>query len=507
MRRDLGTILILASLAAAAPARAEDEAPAEESARSGLPRLGQAPGEPLLRSVAPAVPFGVPPAESRDNVLDFHGYLLVPARVGVLERAQPAPGQHDVALHSPALVPQRLRGFEYTGVVPEPWVQLAFSYGNDRVSGTTIIASRAVTDGTQIYNPADQLGLNDAFISVDLSEPVKSPFLIRVGALTGRYGVMGAYDAGRYGTPLIARVNAVGETVEVGARLGQQTMLVVEQGLGGQLGRPRDGLLPAGWNDFADTNVGASFVTHLHAGLATHRLFQLGLHYLTAFSRDDRVGDGTIRDGHISVLGADARLTAGRAGHLYLGGAHTRASDAGIVSGVLEVLNARGGPELIAEYLGSESGGNGALTTFGLQYDLSVARLGYGEAYQGRSPDVIVSLFGVGTAVTSDDAARDGVFKLKAGAELTYDFASFMGVSGRYDNVRLDLDESREAFSIQTGRLLFHTGWQSRDEFALQYSHFDIGSDVPLYTGYPATPDPEAVADEHVLVLSGTFWW
>ena len=136
-----------------------------------------------------------------------------------------------------------------------------------------------------------------------------------------------------------------------------------------------------------------------------------------------------------------------------------------------------------------------------------MARLAYGEAYQGLSPDVIVSLFGVGTAVESDDATRDGVFKLKAGAELTYDFTSFMGVSGRYDNVRLDLGDTRQAFSIQTGRLLFHTGWQSRDEFALQYSHFDIGSDVPLYTGYPATPDPEAVADEHVLVLSGTFWW
>jgi hypothetical protein len=507
MRRDLGTILILASLAAAPRAWAEEEATPDAPTGTGLPRLGQAPGEPLLRSAPPTVPFGTPPAESKSNVLDFHGYLLLPARVSLLERSDPEPGQHDTALHSPPQLPQRLRGFEYTAVVPEPWVQLAFAYGNEVISGTAIIASRSVTDGMQIYNPTDQLGLNDAFLTVNLSKPVKSPFVLRVGALTGRYGVMGAWDAGRYGTPLIARVNAVGESVEVGARLGKQTMLVVEHGLGGQLGRPRDGLMPAGWNDFADMNVGASFVHHLHVGLATHQLFQLGLHYLTAFSRDDRVGDGTVSDGNITVLGADARLTAGRAGHLYLGASHTKANSAGIVSGVIEVLNARGGPELIDEYLGPDSGGTGALTTFGMQYDLSVARLGYGADFDGKSPDVLVSLFGIGTSVQSDDAEHDGIFKLKAGAELTYDFASFMGISGRYDHVRLDLDQARQAFSIQTARLLFHTDWQSRDEIALQYSHFDVGGDVPIYTGYPPTPDPTATSDQHVFVLSGTFWW
>jgi hypothetical protein len=514
MRRDLGTMLILTSLAAASPVWAEDPAESDEAesaeaqAESApLPRLGQAPGEPLLRSAPPSIPFGVSPAESEDNVLDFHGYLLVPARFAVLEREDPGPGQGSTALHSPPLIPQRLRGFEYTGVVPEPWVQLDFSYGNKKVSGTAIIASRSVTDGVQLYNPADQLGVNDAFVSVDLSDSVGSPFLVQVGAFTGRYGVMGAYDAGRYGTPLIARTNTVGESVQVGARLGPETMLVVEQGLGGQLGRPRDGILPAGWNDFADVNVGASFVTQLHAGLATHRLFQLGVHYLTAFSRDDRAGDGTVPDGYISVLGADARLTAGRAGHLYIGAAHTVASRSEIVSGVIEVLNARGGPELVEEYLGPRSQGNGTLTTVGLQYDLSVPRLVYGDDFDGKSPDLLVSLFGIGTSVTSDDNDYDGVLKLKAGAELTYSFLSWLGVSGRYDAVRLNLDEDRNAFAIETARLLLHTDWVSRDEFALQYSHFDLGGDVPVRTGYPPVVDPDAVPDQHVFSLSGTFWW
>ena len=302
-------------------------------------------------------------------------------------------------------------------------------------------------------------------------------------------------------------MNAVGESLEAGVKLGKDATLVIEQGIGGQLGRPPEGMLPAGWNDFADPNVGATFVNHLHAGVDFARLVQVGLHYFTAFTQDDRVGDGSVPDGRISVVGADARLTAGRGGHLYVGAAHTSAVNSAPVSGVIEVLNARGGPELIEEYLGENSNGDGSLTTFGAQYDLSFARLFFGDYYRGDSPDLLLSLFGVGTQVQSDDEDADGVLKLKGGAAATYNIMSWFGVSGRFDHVRLDSSENRSAFSIQTARLLFHTDWQSRDELALQYSHFDQGSEVPVYTGYPPLPDFEAKPDQHVFVLSGTFWW
>ena len=501
MRRDLAGKVILASLVAAGPALAQEEGSEQE-----LPRLGQSPGEPQVRSAPPSVPFGIEPKTSRENVLDFHGYLLVPLRLSVLERRDPTPGQSDIALHAPPIIPQRLRGFEYTGVIPDPWGQLDFIYGNSTVAGTAIIASRAVTDGESIYNPVDQLGVSDAFISVNLSDTFDTPFELKVGALTGRYGAMGAYDAGRYGTPLIARTNAIGESINAGFELGDLT-LVVEQGIGGQLGRPPDDAVPAGWNDFADTEVASSWINHIHAGLAYAGVAQLGLHYLTAWSQDDSVGDGQVLDGRITVLGADARLTAGRGGHLYLGAAQTTATNAASVSGIIEVLNARGGPELMREYLGPDSGGDGSLTTFGAQYDLSVARLVYGEKYKGVSPDLLVSAFGIGTKVSSDDPEYDGVLKLKGGAELTYNMLSWFGVSGRYDHVRLDNENDREAFQIITSRLLFHTDWQSRDEFALQYSYFTYGGDVVVHTGYPPLPDPSVSPDRHVFVLSGTFWW
>jgi hypothetical protein len=200
-------------------------------------------------------------------------------------------------------------------------------------------------------------------------------------------------------------------------------------------------------------------------------------------------------------------LTAGRYGHLYVGGARTQAVNSGVVSGIVEVLNARGGREITAEYLGPNSNGDGELTTFGAQYDLSLSRLFYEEDYRGKNPDVLLSLFGVGTKVQSDDPDYDGVLKLKTGAEVTYNILSWFGASGRFDNVRLDHEFNRRSFNVLTGRLLFHTDWQSRDELALQYSNFIYGREVFVAQGYPPEDDPSLNPDRHVLSLSATFWW
>jgi hypothetical protein len=504
MRRELTRWLALFVLAVPATTLAAE--PKQEKTPE-LPRLGLDPAEPQVRSAPPATPFGIPPATSKEYVLDFHGYLLLPMRLGIHERGDPAPGQGDTVLHTPPLIPQEYRRFEYTAVVPDPWVQLNFTYGNSRISGTAILAATTATEAEAVYDPVRQLGVSDAFVTLNLKDTLHTPFQLRVGAMTHRYGAMGAFDSGRYATPLIARVNSIGETITAGFELSEKTTLILEQGIGGQLGRAPAGLVSSGWNGFADPDTGASFVGHANAGLAYAGLLQFGLHYITAFSQDDQNSTATLADGRITVFGADARLTAGRGGHLYLGAARTIASDARVVSGIVEVLNARGGPGLIAEYLGPNSGGNGSLTTVGFQYDASLSRMFFPEDYRGQNTDVLVSLFGLGTKVASDDPEFDDVLKLKTGAEVTYSLLSWFGVSGRFDLVRLNSEFNRRSFNIYTGRLLFHTDWLSRDEFALQYSHFAYGREVFVSRGYPPVEDPGVDPDQHVLALSATFWW
>ena len=506
-------IILAALVVLSAPALARA---ADGNTDDGIPRLGLDPGEPQAPSPPPAVPFGVQPAQSRELVLDFHGYLLLPATLGVHERLMPQPGQSSLVLHAPPLIPQDLRDFEYTGVVPNPWLQLNFIYGNSVVYATVVIAGTSAMDAAGYYNPVDQMGVNDAYITVNLTKKLGFPFRVNVGAYTGRYGAMGSYDAGRYGTPLIAQTNSIGEQITTSYSVGD-VVFMLDQGLGGQLGRPPVGLVPAGWNDFANANVGATFINQAHVGIAYRPLGRFGLHYVTAWTQDDLVAAGTVPNGRITVLGADVNLTMGRGGHLYFGAAKTYLTNAATVSGAIEVLNARGGPELISHYLdgpapnGTSSGngaGNGSLTTFGGQYDLSFARLVFGQRFTGASPDLMLSLFGVGTYVKSDDSPiYNDVLKIKGGAEVTYSFLSWLGVSERFDHVRLHGSDSTQAFSSITSRLLFHTGWRSRGEIALQYSYFMYGSNVFVETGYPPTLDPTANPDKQVFSLIGTYWW
>ncbi len=490
----------LALLATPALARAADGTP------ESIQRLGLDPGEPQAPSPAPSLPFGVQPALSREYVLDFHGYLLLPAQVGFHQRLNPMPAQSGLVLHSPPLIPQNLRDFEYTGIVPNPWLQLNFVYGNSTVSATVVLAGTSAIDAAGYYNPVEQMGVNDAYMTVNLSKKAGFPLKVNVGAFTGRYGAMGMYDLGRYGTPLIAQTNAIGEQITAAYHLGQ-LLLLVDQSLGGQLSRPPAGLAPAGWNDFADANVGATFVNQLHVGVAYQPRVRLALHYLTAWTQDDLIPGGNIPDGRITVFGGDAHVNAGRGGHLFLGLAHTWLTNASTVSGAIQVLNARGGPELVAHYLGPNSHGNGGLTTFGGQYDLSLARLVFGPVYTGASPDVLVSLFGIGTYVTSQDTAYNDVLKLKGGVEATYLFLSWLGVSERFDHVRLHGSDSTQAFTSLATRLLFHTGWKSRGEIALQYAYFLYGSNVEVASGYPPLNDPSLNPDRNVFSLIGTFWW
>jgi len=476
-------------------------------AAPALPRLGISPGEPQNRSAQPALPFGVSTSKSSGFVLDFHGYLLMPLTLGFNERDNPLPGQGKTVVHNPPLIPLNSRSFSHTGVVPTPYGQLNFSYGNSLLSATLILAAENFTEATGLYNPVEQLGARDAFLSLNLSQQLGTPFELRVGAYTSRYGVMGSYDLGRYGTPLIARTNTIGETATMGLPLQEGLTLVVEEGIGGQLGKPNANTVSSQYNDYAFTEAGATFVAHAHAGLDVQHLVQVGLHYFYAWTRDDTAGTGLQPDGKISVFGADARLTAGPYGHLYAGLGITSLTNARSVSGAIEVLNARGGPEIMAQYLGGEaSNGDGTLTTVGAQYDLSVSRLLFGESFQGLSPDILVSLFGIYTKVSSDAPDADGDTKLKIGAEATYNALSWFGVSGRFDHVAPG-DTNAESFNVITPRVLFHNGWDSQMEIALSYSHFIYGGGVVIDTGSPPTPSPEIVPDGDVLALTGWLWW
>ena len=69
-------------------------------------------------------------------------------------------------------------------------------------------------------------------------------------------------------------------------------------------------MAPEGWNGFADSQAGTSLVHHEHIGIGYRRQATLGLHYMQAWSQDERSSQFLVPDGTITQTQADAVGTA-----------------------------------------------------------------------------------------------------------------------------------------------------------------------------------------------------
>jgi len=487
----------------------------------------------------------------------FHGYLSAPLAVGFAEVDDPAPGQDSVALHVPAQTADVWGSFGYANVVPGPWVQLNFSYGNPVVTGTVVVAAYSISGAASWFNPASQLGINRAFLTFTPPLTRRLRLLAHVGAFGNTYGHMGEYDNGRYETPMVAQTSGIGETTTLDYRTGDLEFQF-EQGFSGTSEIApeaiRDssytGSSPAGSRGISagsslcptnpprtteeateaeqraaelglaygwpDCNVGTSFVHHLHAGVGFSKRLHVAAHWLHAFSKDDRTPDlapvqldpapslpaRNQPDGKIDVFGLELRLSGEHLGRLYLGGSYTRLVDASTVGNVISVLNAGGGPGLTRWYFGPESRGNGNLRALGFQYDLSLGRLlRHPESFDGQAPDLGLSLFGMLANAKSPDPAFDGRTGVKVGGEVTYNALPWLALQGRYDHVAPDVYSSGNDRDIVTARLIAKTEWLARERVWLQYSHWFLGDGVlDPYTSLPPS-------DLDMVALVATLWW
>jgi hypothetical protein len=455
---------------------------------------------------------------------DFHGLITAPLAVGIGDRLNPQPDQSGTVLHTPPGVPDDLDTFSHTGVVPTTYVQMNLSEGTSLVQANMSILARQANASTSFIEPASQVGINDLFVSL-LPKTDRLRFDILVGAFMARYGSPGEYDEGRYGTPLIARVNGVGQKVGLRARLGN-FVLLAEEGLAGQSNKAGATVTPDVWNDFANPSEGTSFVAHGHVGgSAVNNFVNVGLHYLHAWSQDDRANNvvlgpnGTVTvsqpDARLDILAADVRLNMARFGHFYGASTYVKAKNVTTLSRIIQVLNTRGGPGLIQNYLGPASNGNGNLTIIGGQYDLSIGKLvSYPIPFSGDGPDLFVSLFGMVVHVNSDDHMYDpngryydGVTKWKAGGELTYSFLPWLAFSGRYDKVVPDTQATTYGFAVVSPRVILRSDWQSTDQIVIQYSHWFNGADTLIRVGDPPIENISFLPDKDMISLSASMWW
>ncbi len=454
-------------------------------------------------------PSTSPPTSPGDWRFGFHGMFTMPMVLGFNTREEPEPGQSKTVIHAPPVIPGDRETFSYTGVTPTPYVQLNFSYGNSIVTANVQVLAHQASVSSGFFDAASQRGINDAYFTVTPNmKSDKVSLKMHFGAFSNRYGMAGEYDQGRYSTPLIFRTNGVGGNTIAHLRVAKHVVLGLEHGIQSQSNAAPPDLVPDLWNGFANPNAGSSIVNHIHAGAHIAETATIGLHYGSAFSRDERATGALTPDGTIGLMGADLRLTMGRFGHLYVAASRVDAKYAGTVSSIIEILNTPGGAGLIENYLGDQSEGNGALTIFGGQYDLSVGRLvSYPVPFYGDGPDIVVSLFGMSVGVESDDDRADGVQKTKFGGEASYSLLSWFAASARFDQVIPNMNETRYSYIAMSPRLIFRTDWQSNDQLSLQYTRFIHGALTTTRTGAPPRVDPFVKPDDDVVSLSASMWW
>lgn len=451
----------------------------------------------------------------------FHGYVQSGLRAGLGSRKDALDGQSRSTLHGDPVVPGAAFGwFDHTNVVPAPWAQLNFEFGDDVVKATAILGawsfSRADEASGYFQAPA-QLGFNSAFLTYT---PRTGPIELQVkaGVFTERYGAMGEYDTGAYGLAFIGMVQGTGASAAVALPFENDVTVHAEAGFKGDFNSPPVGIVSDQSNEYARSIEGSTYVGHGHLGLDYKERVEVHGHAIHSFSQDDRgdeleggdiyLEDRPRKDGTLSVFGADLRFRLKEWGHLYVGGTRVVAKDATAVSNLVMVLNNGGGRDFNERFFRYESGGNGTLTLLGSQYTLSLGRLLRHPAPQVvRAPDLQISAFGVFAQQTSPLEELDGLKRAKFGARVFYSALSRLGAGLRADAVYPDLSESQRSFAVLSPELVFRNDWSNQATLTLRYSAYLLGSGARAEGDNRLLNNASGEPDRHSLALFGTLWW
>lgn len=549
------------------------------------------------------VPAAVGTAPNPDEWrFSYHGYFRAPLRIGVGHRDNCAPGmpssaptvysqgcagpgQSRTTYHSPYVPDDQYLSWNYDRQWEQAWTEMFFSYGNNHVVGTVGVQGYDFTDTTLLGNQADpaQFGIGQAWVTVTPDLPVDGLRMNwKIGAFWEKFGQAGKYDAGAYDTYMFGRTHVLGESLGFDYDVGDVTFHV-RHGFGAHLemvpaGVPIDGALNAQATVSNAANIaplggapGYTLLDHVHAGISYKKWLDINAHYMVAWEQDDReestLGNQAAStcsapgcatptnfssnpDGSISVVGAEARLTGGVFGELYVGYSHVTGKNVVAVGPALEVVHSSGGGGhnagngLYENFLYGIGDDNVNVDTFEAMYTFSFGYLwrklqNPHAAFWGDGADVKLALFTMYSAVSGLDATNvnpflaarfptanpssweeNGAKKLKYGADLVANVLPWLGFGVRGDYVQPDSKDVHESFGVISPKLIFRTKFITHEEITAQYSRYFDGADVipqqylaligsknianfnPNFQTLPAYPN-----DEQVFGIKATMWW
>jgi len=510
-----------ASAASAEPSASPPAAPPRGyipgSRRSiGLGLSPHAPDGPSLPGGA-TVPFSAPEDESSEFNFKFSGYMSAAFRLSAGHRDDATPGQFTSSLVAPPRTPDIYGAMQGTNAPQGSWVELRFDYGNANVKSVVKLSTWKPAAGETYLENGSQNWLNEAFLVFNWQPVSDLSVYWTVGAFRNIYGPLGQYGAGQYNAAIIGMPFGVGETLSAKYKVSSSLSLIAEHGLMGRFSKVPIGGGPTVDNQDADPSIPSGFVHHAHLGLAIEGEvpFVLGLHYLSNFAQDERdqipdpktpfIDTGHRADPHMTVLGADFRMLNNHLGNFALAISYADASFAQLLTG-MSYYGSDTGAILTQRLLGEQGGGTGKLLISGFEYNFSLAKyLWHPEAYWGEGADLVTSVFAnVAATLQSDDPNFDGRKLYKVGAEVTYRFASWMAITGRYDHVAPNSSDIKESFDVISPKLVFRSNWNSHEQVNLSYTRWFYGAHTHGESPIDWTHDQ---LDNQMFALTFGMWW
>jgi hypothetical protein len=485
------------------------------------------------------------------TVVDKNGMPPMTGAAGTPCAGSSGPGQQGTSFHTPMLPDDQYLAWTYDRQSEKDWAEVFLNYGNDHVVGTVGLQGFGFTDAEYNHNYAAQFGISQGYVTITPDLGIaKLKTEVKVGSFWNKYGMAGQYDAGKYDTFLFGRTHSMGEDVK-----GEYTMgsfrVRLEDGIGTKseqiaVGNP---IAPApmvatGGGATQEGMPGFTLLHHFHAGFSYKDVLDVNVHYLTAWSQDARIAQGSnagIDGGQFTITGAEMHVWGGMFGNLYLGYSHINAQQAEYVGPVVEVIHSMGGggyPNnyqffdqgngLVDNYLGycaacgdpNKDQGTGSIHTIEAQYDLSLGLLyrklqNPNAGFWGDGSDLTMSLFMMYNAINTRDGSMP-TQKLKFGTDIIYTPLKWLGVGVRLDDVNPNLTNDGAAANQQTQftavgpKLIFKSKFITHEEITINYTHYNYWQNVlPLspYAGGGGGTFPVYFPDQNWAGIKATMWW
>jgi hypothetical protein len=495
-----------------------------------VPSLGMSPHAPRVG----ALPGGLTPGFSapmppNDWVFQWTGFMNVTAQFGINERPATADGQRTTVFHVPPQVVDEYQSFVGTSTMPGSWVQMNFRYGNRDITANLTLSTWNPSQPTTFYQLGSQGFVNNAYLTYNIPAIGKLRMRANLGYFFYNYGNLGQYTAGMYQMPYVGAARGVGGLLVAEYPLTPEISLFAEEGfMGNRNGRSPAGTAPANPNNTADPSFPASYVQHLHVGIArkTDYTLKLALHWMFNFAQDERVqydrfgnplpdnmvtrgvDESHVPDGRIHVLGIDGSMSHPVYGLLAIGGSHIDAQYAYPLRGLLTFGGE--GRDLTERWLGVDTGGTGQVDVIGINYSASLGRILAGDKpFDANGPDLLLNTGAVfaysRTPSLCGDAPAcfDNRFRHKYGIDGLYAFLPWMAAGLRVDRVVPNSKDDRETFHVAAARLVFKTGWQSRESIMLLYAKWFYGSNTHPENSSVVAPR----LDDQLVALNVNIWW